>query len=160
ALEDFRLISNLERHGRKAAQIVLAGQYELARHLADPAMRSFNERIGARAVLLPLTALECRQYIEHRLRRSGTTSDRIFARRALTRIVRHGAGVPRRITALCHNSLLLAYSGGVKRVTPAMARAAAAEDTELGEARKHDKGLGWLLPPASRGSRLMSPVGL
>ena len=61
AMEDFRLLSNLERHGSKAAQIILAGQLELARRLTAPEMRHFNERIGARAVLIPLTRLESRR---------------------------------------------------------------------------------------------------
>lgn len=131
ALEEFRLLSNLERHGRKAAQIILAGQYELARRLNDPGMRHMTDRIGARAVLLSLSALECREYIEHRLRLCGGSAERIFQRRALECIVRSSAGVPRRINALCHNSLLLAYARGSKRVTPAIAAEAAAEYTDL-----------------------------
>src|SRR5579883_1672598 len=127
AMEELRLLSNMECHGRKAAQIILAGQFELARRLASPAMRHFNERIGARAVLLALTPMECREYIEHRLRLCGSSSDRIFARGALDPLVRHSAGVPRRINALCHNSLLLAYSTESKRVSAAMVRQAAAD---------------------------------
>jgi type II secretory pathway predicted ATPase ExeA len=127
ALEEFRLLSNLERHGRKATQIILAGQYELARRLSDPAMRQFSDRIGARAVLLSLSALECREYVEHRLRLCGSSSERIFGRRALDCIVRHSEGVPRRINALCHNALLMAYARGSRRITPAIANEAAAE---------------------------------
>ncbi len=134
ALEDFRLLSNLDRAaGRKAAQMVLAGQYELARRLAAAPMRQLNERIGARAVLVALTQLECREYIEHRLRLCGGSSDRLFARRALDHIVRHSAGVPRRINAFCHNALLLAYSGGAKQVGLPMARAAVADYDAIGE---------------------------
>lgn len=87
-LEDIRLLSNLEHRGRKAAQIILAGQLELARRLAAPEMRHFNERIGARAVLVPLTRLEATEYIEHRLKLCGGSSDAIFARRALDYLVR------------------------------------------------------------------------
>ncbi len=155
ALEDFRLLSNLERGGgRKATQIVLAAQYELARRLTAAPMRKLNERIGARAVLLALTPLECREYIEHRVRLCGAPSDKLFAQRALDHIVRHSAGVPRRINALCHNALLLAYSGGVKQVRLAMAREALADYDDLGNAVKRSRGWGWL----SQGVRGIRPI--
>jgi general secretion pathway protein A len=156
ALEDFRLLSNLDRApGRKAAQMVLAGQFELARRLAAAPMRQLNERIGARAVLVALTQLECREYIEHRLRLCGGSSDRLFARRALDHIVRHSAGVPRRINAFCHNALLLAYSGGAKQVGLPMARAAVADYDAIGEVANQSRGpSGWL----PQGVRSMGPA--
>jgi general secretion pathway protein A len=157
-LEDFRLLSNLERHGRKAAQIILAGQYELARRLGDPAMRHFNERIGARAVLLTLSALESREYIEHRLSLCGASSKKIFAPRALEHIVRTSNGVPRRINALCHNSLLLVYSNGAKRVELATAKEAAADYAGLAEARKQDGREGCLLARLFQGARSLRPA--
>jgi type II secretory pathway predicted ATPase ExeA/LysM repeat protein len=161
ALEDFRLLSNLERGGgRKAAQIVLAGQYELARRLTAAPMRQLNERIGARAVLLALTPLECREYIEHRVRLCGATSDKLFAQRALDHIVRHSAGVPRRINALCHNALLLAYSGGVKQVRLAMAREALADYDDLGNAAKRSRGAADWMRQGLRGIRPILGLGL
>jgi len=158
ALEDFRLLSNLERHGRKAAQIILAGQYELARRLGDPAMRHLNERIGARAVLLTLSTLECREYVEHRLRLCGSGSNKIFAPRALEHIVRNSGGVPRRINGLCHNSLLLAYSRGAKKVELAAAKEAASDYAGLVEARKQDGREGWLLGRLIQGARSLRPA--
>ncbi len=156
ALEDFRLLSNLDRGpGRKAAQMVLAGQFELARRLAAAPMRQLNERIGARAVLVALTQLESREYIEHRLRLCGGSSDRLFARRALDHLVRHSAGVPRRINAFCHNALLLAYSGGAKQVRLPMARAAVADYDAIGEVTNQNRGpSGWL----PQGARSMGPA--
>jgi general secretion pathway protein A len=158
ALEELRLLSNLERHGRKATQMVLAGQYELARRLAEPSMRHLNERIGARAVLLPLTPLECRDYIQHRLRLCGSNSDTIFARNALDFIVRHGGGVPRRINALCHNSLLLAYSAESKRVTLAMAREAVADYAALSETANSGRRSARFLERTVQGARSIRPV--
>ena len=157
-LEDFRLLSNIECHGRKAAQIVLVGQFELARRLAEPSMRQLNERIGARAILLALSALECRDYIEHRLRLCGASSKKIFASRALDYIVRVSGGVPRRINALCHNSLLLAYSRGVKRVELSTAKAAAADYAELTETTKAKVHGGRLAAGLSQGARSLQAV--
>ena len=154
AMEDFRLLSNLERHGSKAAQIILAGQLELARRLTAPEMRHFNERIGARAVLIPLTRLESVEYIRHRLDSCGGHCDDLFPRRVLDYIVRHSGGVPRRINALCHNSLLLAYSDGVKRVAMAMAQDAVADYEGLGGTASPPQHSAWI----SHGLRSFSPM--
>jgi general secretion pathway protein A len=121
-LEDFRLLSNMDCGNRKAVQLILVGQLELARRLAAPEMRQLNERIGARAILIPLTALESRQYIESRLKHCGSASKKVFESRALRRIVKQGRGVPRRINALCHNAMLLAYSTRTPRVTTTMVK--------------------------------------
>ena len=153
-MEDFRLLSNLERHGRKAAQIILAGQLELARRLADPAMRHLNERIGARAILVPLTRLESLEYIQHRLKLCGGNSERIFAHRVLDYLVRHSGGVPRRINALCHNSLLLAYSAGAKQVNMSMARNAVADFDGVADIAVRREPSGWL----PHGVRSISPL--
>jgi general secretion pathway protein A len=154
AMEDFRLLSNLERHGRKAAQIILAGQLELARRLATPAMRHLNERIGARAILVPLTRLESLEYIQHRLELCGGNGERIFARRVLDYLVRHSGGVPRRINALCHNSLLLAYSGGAHRVSMSMARNTVADFDGVADIAARREPSGWL----PHGVRSISPL--
>ena len=104
AMEDFRLLSNLERPGRKAAQIILAGQFELARRLTAPEMRQLNERIGARAVLTALTDWRAWSTSSIVCSRAAAAAD-LVPRRALDYIVRHSAGVPRRINAFCHNRL-------------------------------------------------------
>jgi general secretion pathway protein A len=163
ALEEFRLLSNLERRGRKAAQLILAGQFELARRLSAPAMRHLNERIGARAVLVPLTPRESRDYVEHRLGLCGGSSTKIFGGTALDLIIRESGGVPRRINALCHNSLLLAYSSGAPRVTLPMARNAAADYDHFGaKAQPQPEAAGWMrLRPRALGTVLgLAAVGI
>ena len=54
ALEGLRLLSNADTFEERRLQIILVGQPELIARLARPAMRSLNQRIGARAVLRPL----------------------------------------------------------------------------------------------------------
>ena len=58
ALEDLRLLSNYGRPGENQLQLILAGQPELLRRLMAPTLRQFNERIGARTLLVPLDANE------------------------------------------------------------------------------------------------------
>jgi general secretion pathway protein A len=131
ALEEIRLLSNFESQGRKALQIVLVGQPELLRRLMTPAMRQFNERISARAMLTPMSAKESLEYIDCRLRDKGGSADRIFDQTALRLVVEHGNGIPRRINALSHNAMLLGYSSGARKVKGAFARVAAVEYENL-----------------------------
>ncbi len=130
-LEELRLLSNYGRPGENQLQLILAGQPELLRRLMSPALRQFNERIGARSMLTPLDPAESVEYIDYRLRAKGGHADKIFNRRALKYIVAHSGGVPRRINVLCHNSMLLAYSAGAAQVTLAMVREAVADYEDL-----------------------------
>ena len=131
ALEDLRLLSNYGRPGENQLQLILAGQPELLRRLMAPSLRQFNERIGARTLLVPLDASETLEYIDYRLRAKGGTSARIFKPKALNYIVAASAGIPRRVNVLCHNAMLLAYAEGAKVVTLKMAKAAVAEYQDL-----------------------------
>jgi hypothetical protein len=87
-------------------------------------MRQLEQRIGAKTVLNPLQRSECREYIEQRLRAVNGNTGRIFKSGALRYLIRLGGGVPRRINVLCHNAMLLAYSGGARMVDTRMVEAA------------------------------------
>jgi general secretion pathway protein A len=131
ALEDLRLLSNYGRPGENQLQLILAGQPELLRRLMAPNLRQFNERIGARTLLVPLDASETLEYIDYRLRSKGGTAAKIFSPKALKFIVAASAGIPRRVNVLCHNAMLLAYAEGARQVTIKMAKAAIAEYQDL-----------------------------
>ncbi len=131
ALEELRLLSNYGRPGENQLQLILAGQPELLRRLMAPNLRQFNERIGARTLLVPLDANETLEYIDYRLRSKGGTAEKVFNSKALKYIVAASAGVPRRVNVLCHNAMLLAYAAGAKQVTLKMAKEAVAEYQDL-----------------------------
>lgn len=131
ALEELRLLSNYGRPGENQLQLIIVGQPELLRRLMAPNLRQFNERIGARTLLVPLDANETLEYIDYRLRSKGGTSTKIFHPKALRYIVAASAGVPRRVNVLCHNAMLLAYAAGAKQVTLKMAKDAVAEYQDL-----------------------------
>jgi hypothetical protein len=59
------------------------------------------------------------------------TAERIFKRGALRHLIRHSGGIPRRVNVLCHNAMLLAYSGGARMVDTRMVEAAATEYDSL-----------------------------
>ncbi|MFZ3104498.1 MAG: AAA family ATPase, partial [Smithella sp.] len=67
ALEQIRMLSNLETETEKLIQIILIGQPEFNNTLMLPALRQLNERITVRYDLKPLSPQEVREYIQHRL---------------------------------------------------------------------------------------------
>lgn len=110
ALEQIRMLSNLETEKEKLLQIILVGQPELEEKLASPALRQLNERITVRYSLGQLAEADVRAYIEHRLAVAGNTGAVKFSDSACRRIYRHTGGNPRRINALSDRALLIAFT--------------------------------------------------
>lgn len=110
ALEQIRMISNLETEREKLIQIVLIGQPELRDKLKSPSLKQLNERITVRCHLEPLSPPDIRQYIAHRITVAGGNGNLKFAEAAHREICRYSQGIPRRINAICDRALLIAYS--------------------------------------------------
>jgi general secretion pathway protein A len=130
-MEQLRLFSNSGKTDEKQLHFVFIGQPELLRRLTNPSLRQLEQRIGAKTVLNPLQRAECHEYIEQRLRSVNGTIERIFKPGALRYLIRHGGGIPRRINVLCHNAMLLAYSGGARMVDTRMVEASVTEYDSL-----------------------------
>jgi general secretion pathway protein A len=109
ALEQVRLLSNLETDQQKLMQIVLMGQPELRDKLAHPRLRQLRQRITVRYHLQPLNLSETAQYIEHRLRLAGARDRPMFDEPAIREIFRYAGGIPRLINAVCDKSLLAGF---------------------------------------------------
>lgn len=110
ALEQIRMLSNLETDREKLLQIVLMGQPELQALLSLPSLRQLNERITVRYDLKPLDRKNVQVYIEYRLNMAGGTERIKFSPRAYRLIYNYSAGNPRRINALCDRALLISYA--------------------------------------------------
>src|SRR5688500_17620749 len=109
ALEQVRLLTNLETDTQKLLQIVLLGQPELRAMLAREDLRQLSQRITARFHLTPLDADETAEYLRHRYRIAG--GQRFpFTARALKRIHARSGGVPRLINVIAERSLLAGYA--------------------------------------------------
>ena len=110
ALEQVRLLSNVETPKHKLLQIVLVGQPELAKRLtSEPSLRALNERIAVRFQIQPLAEDEVASYIEHRLRIVGGEKRVRFTEAATHLIARVSGGLPRRINLLCDRALLAGF---------------------------------------------------
>ena len=126
ALEQLRLLTNLETAKQKLLQIMLIGQPELVELLGRPDLRQLSQRITARYHLLPFTAQETRAYLSHRLALAGGAAD-VFERGALRAVHRLSGGVPRLINVICDRALLGAYAQRRAAVDRQTVRAAARE---------------------------------
>jgi general secretion pathway protein A len=109
ALEQVRLLTNLETDTQKLLQIILLGQPELRELLARPDMRQLAQRITARYHLMPLDGAETAAYLRHRHRVAGGLH-LPFTPGAIRRIHRHAGGVPRLINVIAERALLGGYA--------------------------------------------------
>lgn len=126
ALEQIRLLTNLETARDKLLQVVLVGQPELARLLGRPRLRQLAQRVTARYHLEPFTAAETRAYVRHRLAVAGRKGS-LFTEAALRAVHRAAGGIPRVVNAVCDRALMGAYARDLDRVTARTVRRAAAE---------------------------------
>src|SRR5574343_1650651 len=129
SLEALRLLTNLETEKRKLLQIVLFGQLELDRKLAEPAVRQVLQRIAFHYRLSGLAREEVADYLAHRLRVAGYRGEDVFGSRAVRCLHRASRGTPRLLNILAHKSLLAVYGEGKHAVRAGHVLQAAA-DTE------------------------------
>ncbi|AKJ63553.1 ExeA family protein [Kiritimatiella glycovorans] len=130
AMEQVRLLSNLETDRHKLMQIILAGQPELRERLLQPELRQLRQRIMLACELTTLPPGEVPAYINHRLRTAGAPPEVRFHPQAEALVSEYGEGVPRRINTLCDRAMLAAYVRGGREVIEADARKAVEELAE------------------------------
>jgi len=109
ALEELRLLANLQRNHQLLLQIFLVGQEQLLEMLRAPGMEHLHQRLIAASHLQPLELDEVIDYIEHRLSRVGWKGDPSIDEGALRVIYRYSGGIPRRINLICNRLFL--YGG-------------------------------------------------
>jgi len=117
ALEQIRLLSNMETENEKLLQIVLVGQPELRDKLNSPNLAQLRQRITVRYHILPLDEDEISDYINHRLSVAGANGSIIFGTDAVNGIYAYTQGVPRLINLVCDKALLLGYVLEQKNIT-------------------------------------------
>ncbi|MFZ5638311.1 MAG: ExeA family protein [Pseudomonadota bacterium] len=105
ALEQVRLLTNLETETQKLLQIILIGQPELRDMLARPELRQLAQRITARYHLRPLDEAGTMAYLRHRLTIAGAKRFP-FTAQAVSRLHRRSGGVPRLINVIAERALL------------------------------------------------------
>ena len=110
ALEELRMLSNLETEKSKLLQIVLVGQPNLREKLSAPELEQLRQRITVSYHLPPLDSEETFNYINHRLRHAALDTPLVFPRPATDLIHARSGGVPRIINVICDATLVFGYA--------------------------------------------------
>ena len=126
ALEQVRLLTNLETNTQKLLQIILLGQPELRDLLARRDLRQLSQRITARFHLTPLNETESQQYLRHRFAIAGGTQFP-FAADAIRALFRYSNGIPRLLNIIADRALLAAYVHESKVIDKRLVSLAASE---------------------------------
>jgi len=154
ALEQVRLLTNLETSKEKLLQIVLLGQPELRELLQRSNLRQLAQRITARYHLSPLGPKDTHLYIRHRMQIAGAQRNP-FRRNAMNALYQRSQGIPRLINIIADRSLTAAYAKERMDVTAAMVHEAANE-IQLGE--KQVKRVQW--PRVAAGFAVLAVAAL
>ena len=112
ALEELRILADLQTQSRLMLQLFLVGQESLQDLMRSPDMEQFQQRVIANYHLVPLSLMEVRAYIEHRLLHAGWSGAPEFTSAAVLAIYQLSQGVPRHINKICNRLLLLGFGKG------------------------------------------------
>ena len=115
ALEDIRMLTNINSDEDELLQLVLVGQPELRDIVSRPDMVQLAQRIAASFYLPALPEGDVGGYVAHRLEVAGATRP-IFEEDAFPLILEVTGGVPRLINQLCDFALLYAFEAGAETV--------------------------------------------
>lgn len=118
ALEELRMLSNVQTGGQALVQILLLGQPEFRERIAQgPELEQLRQRIIASHHLNAMTADETRAYLEHRLALVGWAGNPSFDDAACARLHEVSGGVPRQLNVIATRVMMAAALDGLTRIT-------------------------------------------
>ncbi|MDH3513433.1 MAG: AAA family ATPase [Gammaproteobacteria bacterium] len=109
ALEELRMLSNINSEKDLLLQVILVGQPPLREVLRRPELEQFAQRVAVDYHLDPLNGEETCGYIRHRLLVAGGERE-LFTDDACKAVFVHSGGIPRLINLLCDLALVYAYA--------------------------------------------------
>ena len=115
ALEELRMLTNINSDQDQLLQIVLVGQPQLLEKLSHPDLAQIAQRVSVEYHLEPLNAQETIEYVRHRVQVAGGNPE-IFSANAVEVIYYFTGGVPRLINTLCEYALVHGYAAGKNRI--------------------------------------------
>lgn len=116
ALEELRMLTNINSNKDDLLQLVLVGQPELRSMIVRPELSQFAQRVVASYHLSPMAEDTVAEYIQHRLKHVGGTGDE-FTSQAIELVYRHTGGVPRLVNKLCDFAMVYAAMEERRQVT-------------------------------------------
>ncbi len=124
-LDQVRLLTALEKNGKRLIQVILVAQPPIVQTLKKDSMYALNERISRRVFLAPLTGNEIDGYISHRLDVAGGRDAVTFHPEAISIVTALARGLPRRVNLLCDRALQFGLVERVHVIGPELVRRAA-----------------------------------
>jgi type II secretory pathway predicted ATPase ExeA len=103
--DEIRLLTNFQLDDKNLLSVIIMGQPELRRTLADPIYEPFRQRIAINYHLCPLNLEETLEYLDFRMEVAGGSAG-LFSPDAVQRIYEFSRGVPRKINVIATNALL------------------------------------------------------
>ena len=134
ALEELRMLSNINTDSNQVLQLVLVGQPGLRETLQRPELHQFAQRIGVEYHLQRLDLEETWQYIRHRLTVAGGDPD-LFDIKGCAAIYYYTQGTPRLINVLCDTALVCGFAEQITSISAEL----------IGEVIR-DKAMGGIFP--------------
>ena len=114
AMEEIRMLSNLEAEKSHLIQIILIGQPELKYKLQRNDLKQFAQRISSHYHINGLNKVEVNNYIRYRLKVGEANNLDIFKKDAIELIYENSLGIPRIINVICDTALVYGYADGQK----------------------------------------------
>ncbi|MCB1394940.1 MAG: AAA family ATPase [Rhodobacter sp.] len=115
ALEDLRMLTNINAGREEVLQLLLVGQPELRAMVRRPDLVQFAQRVAASYHLPRLDPAATAGYIASRIKQAGGNPG-IFSRQAAELVHEATGGVPRLINQLCDLAMTYAYAAEAKMV--------------------------------------------
>ncbi len=119
SVEELRMLSNFQLDNKPLIQSFLLGQEELKAIIQAPNMEQFRQRIIASAHLKPLSKVEVKEYINHRLHQAGCNKEALFSEAGFELIHEKTLGVPRKINIFVDRLLLFGFLEELENINSA-----------------------------------------
>src|SRR4051812_34328024 len=117
ALEELRMISNLQIGASAPVQTFLIGQPQFRDLIYNPDLEQLRQRVITSYHLGPMSKEEVGRYLPHRLSKAGWKNDPEFEDSFVEAMFRFSDGVPRRINTLASRMLLYGFLEKLHRFT-------------------------------------------
>ncbi|MFM8273784.1 MAG: ExeA family protein [Gemmata sp.] len=157
ALEELRLLGNLEARDGAVAFAVLVAQPALSDALRRPENAALADRVAVRARIDPLSGDQSADYLKHQIRAAGGDPAKVFGEGAAELLASACGGVPRVLNRAAGLACELAHEGGAQSID---VEAALEALDRLGLTPPDEDGTGdaVLLPHPARGAEAERPA--
>jgi general secretion pathway protein A len=131
ALEELRMLSNINTDKQQFLQIILVGQPQLKELLRAPQLLQFAQRVSSDFHLKPFSADEVHEYIHFRLKAVGSHST-LFSDEACRFIAEVSHGVPRTINILCDTALVYGFASEARKISVELVKTVVQNKAQFG----------------------------